>query len=189
MNLTETIVPKSDQINADDLMAAPITVTITGHRRGSAEQPVDFELAEFPGRAYRPSKSMRRVMVSAWGAEAANYAGHRLTLFRNPEIKFGAEKVGGIEIAAMSHIDKALTIALTATRGKRKAFTVQPLKDAAPTAAPYIDPDVITAWVTKFDEATTLEELQGIWGEAKTAGVVTNADVVAAKDRKKAALS
>ena len=127
MDLTASIAPKSDQLNADDLISGPVTVTISEVRAGTAEQPVDVHLVEFPGRAYRPSKSMRRVMVSAWGAEASTYAGHRLTLIRNPEITFGRDKVGGIEIAEMSHIPKPLTVALTATRGKRKNFTVTPL--------------------------------------------------------------
>lgn len=139
MDLTQTIAPKSDQINADDLIPGPITVTIREVAKGSAEQPVDVHLVEYPGRAYRPSKSMRRVMVSAWGANASTYAGRQLTLIRNPEITFGRDKVGGIEIAAMSHIDKPLTVALTATRGKRKNFTVQVLKAAAPAAAPASD--------------------------------------------------
>jgi hypothetical protein len=129
MDMTETIAPRSDQINADDLMAGPVTVTIREVARGSAEQPVDVHLVEFPGRAYRPSKSMRRVMVLAWGPEASAYAGRRLTLVRNPDITFGKDKVGGIEIAAMSDIPKPLTAALTATRGKRRSFTVQPLAD------------------------------------------------------------
>jgi hypothetical protein len=132
MDLTESIAPRSDQINADDLMAGPVTVTIAEVAKGTPEQPVDVRLVEYPGRAYRPSKSMRRVMVSAWGAEASTYAGHRLTLFRNPDIKFGSATVGGIEISHLSHIDKPLTIALTATRGKRKNFTVTPLTEAAP---------------------------------------------------------
>jgi len=127
MDLTESIAPKSDQLNADDLMAGPVTVTIAEVAKGTPEQPVDVRLVEFPGRAYRPSKSMRRVMVSAWGPEASTYAGHRITLFRNPEITFGRDKVGGIEISHLSHIDKPLTVALTATRGKRKNFTVAPL--------------------------------------------------------------
>jgi len=127
VDLTESIAPKSDQLNADDLMAGPVTVTIAEVAKGTPEQPVDVRLVEFPGRAYRPSKSMRRVMVSAWGAEASTYAGHRITLFRNPEITFGRDKVGGIEISHLSHIDKPLTVALTATRGKRKNFTVTPL--------------------------------------------------------------
>jgi len=129
MDLTTTIIPKSDQLNADDLMVTPVTVTIKDVQQGTLEQPVNVNLVEYPGRAYRPSKSMRRVMVAAWGPDTTTYAGHRMTLFRNPEIKFGADKVGGIEISHLSHIDAPLTVALTATRGKRKNFTVQPMVD------------------------------------------------------------
>lgn len=131
MNLTDTITPKSDQINADDLISGPITVTISEVVKGNPEQPVDVRLVEYPNRAYRPSLSMRRVLVSAWGTEGKAYAGRRLTLTRNPDIMFGPNKVGGIEIAAMSDIPKALTVALTAKRGQRKNFTVQVLAAAA----------------------------------------------------------
>ena len=132
MDMTASIAPRSDQLNADDLIAGPVTVTIAEVRKGTDEQPVDVVLVEFPGRAYRPSKSMRRVMVMAWGAEASAYTGRRLTLYRNPEITFGRDKVGGIEISHLSNLERKLTVALTATRGKRKSFTVQPLPDAAP---------------------------------------------------------
>jgi len=140
MDLTETIAPRSDQLNADDLMGGPVTVTIQEVVKGTAEQPVDVRVLEFPGRAYRPSKSMRRVMVMAWGVDSAAYTGKRLTLFRNPEITFGRDKVGGIEIAALSDIPKPLTVALTATRGKRKNFTVQPLPADVP-ASPTVHRD------------------------------------------------
>jgi hypothetical protein len=129
VDLTESIAPKSDQLNADDLMAGPVTVTIVEVVKGSPEQPVDVRLLEYPGRAYRPSKSMRRVMVSAWGKDASAYSGRRLTLYRNPEITFGREKVGGIEISHLSNLAKPLTVALTATRGKRRSFKVDPLPD------------------------------------------------------------
>ena len=191
MDMTTSIIPKSDQLNADDLIAAPITVTIREVKQGNAEQPVDVVLVEFPGRAYRPSKSMRRVMVTAWGAEASNYAGHRLTLFRNPEITFGRDKVGGIEIAAMSHIDKALTVALTATRGKRKNFTVQPLPtETAPTTiAPTLTPEDIATWVELLTKAATTDELLTVWTNAGTAGVARHPEIVAAKDARKKELS
>jgi hypothetical protein len=130
MDLTQSIEPNSSQINADDLLANPRTVTITGVEAGSAEQPVFVHVAEIPDRTWRPSKSMRRVLVTAWGPEAANYIGRRVTLIRNPEITFGPNKVGGIEVSHLSHIEKPLTVALTATRGRRKNFTVQPLTDA-----------------------------------------------------------
>lgn len=127
MDMTNSIIPKSDQINADDLMTGPVTVTIAKVSAGSAEQPVDVHLEEFPGRAFRPSKSMRRVMVAAWGASTDAYTGHRMTLYRDPTIKFGRDEVGGIRISHMSHIDKNLKIALTVTRGKREPFVVEPL--------------------------------------------------------------
>lgn len=110
MDLTNTITPDSTQLNADDLMAGPVTVTVERVSKGSAEQPVDVHLAEFPDRAYRPSKSMRRVMVAAWGKEASTYVGRRLTLYRDPEVTFGRDKVGGIKISGMSNIEKPLTI-------------------------------------------------------------------------------
>ena len=130
MDLTESIAPRSDQLNSDDLITGPVTVTITEVKAGNPEQPVEVHLQEFPGRPYKPSKSMRRVLVQEWGAEASAYTGRRLKLFRNPEITFGRDKVGGIEIAAMSDLPKRLTVSLMVTRGKRKPFSVDPLPDA-----------------------------------------------------------
>ena len=128
MNLTESIAPRSDQINADDLVGGPITYTIREVREGVAESPFDFQLVE-TDRAYRPSKTMRRVIVAAWGPEAANYGGRRLTLYREPSIKFGGTTVGGIRVSHMSHIDKRVEVMLQVTRGKREKFTVDPLPE------------------------------------------------------------
>jgi hypothetical protein len=166
MDLTESIAPRSDQLNADDLISGPVTVTIHEVVPGLAEQPVDVRLVEFPGRAYRPSKSMRRVMVMAWGVDAATYTGRRLTLYRNPEITFGKDKVGGIEISHLSHIEKPLTVALTATRGKRKSFSVKPLPDA-PKQAPQPARD----FLAEAEQAEGDRDLlRALWKAAKDAG-------------------
>lgn len=131
MDITDAAAPKSDQINADDLMSGPRVVTITDVRQGSSEQPVEIITAEFgDGRPYRPGKSMIRVLINAWGPEASTYKGRRLEIYREPEITFGRDKVGGIRIKAMSHIEKRITLALTVTRGKRAPFVVEPLADA-----------------------------------------------------------
>ena len=159
MNLSETIIPKSDQLNADDLMAGALTVTITGVRRGSDEQPVDIDLAEYPGRAYRPSKSMRRVMVSAWGPETAVYVGRRMTLYRDPEVSFGGDTVGGIKISHLSNIPKPMKVALTVTRSRRSPHTVQPLPDAP-----------ARTWAADADALTDADALRALWREAKHAG-------------------
>lgn len=155
MDLTETIAPKSDQLNAEDLLTGPRTFTIEKVTAGTVEQPVNVHLVEMPGRPYRPSKSMRRVMVDAWGKETAPYAGRRLTLYRDPEVTFGRDKVGGVKISHLSHIEKRRTVALTITRGKRAPFTVEPLSDAptAPTAdqvAASTDQAELQAWWAQF---------------------------------------
>ena len=160
MDLTESIAPRSDQINADDLMAGSVTVTISEVRKGTPEQPVDVHLVEYPGRPYKPSKSMRRILVSAWGPDASAYAGRRLTLVRNPEITFGKDKVGGIEISHLSNLAKPLTVALTATRGRRKNFTVAPLAEP-------VKQDWLAIAAQAEGDADTL---RAIWTDARNAG-------------------
>lgn len=133
LDISNTIEPDSSQLNADDLIGKDITVTVREVSKGNAEQPVNIHLIEYPERAYRPSKSMRRVIVAAWGPDASQYAGRSLQLFRNPDIKFGRDTVGGIEISAMSHLDKPLEVPLTVSRGKRRKFVVQPLQQQPQT--------------------------------------------------------
>ena len=133
MDISNTIQPDSTQLNADDMIGQDVVITVREVTQGTSEQPVNIHSHEYPDRAYRPSKSMRRVIVAAWGADASQYAGRQLKLFRNPDIRFGREKVGGIEISEMSHIDKPLEVPLTVSRGKRRKFTVEPLPQQAPT--------------------------------------------------------
>lgn len=136
MDLTESIVPKSDQMDYSDFIAGPKTVTIKEVRPGaSSEQPVEILLAEFD-RPWRPAKSMRRVLVAAWGADSNNYLGRRLTLFGDPSVKWGGIAIGGIRISHVSHITKPLTIALTESKGKRKPFSVDPLPAEKPAPKP-----------------------------------------------------
>lgn len=166
MDMTRTIEPRSDQLNADDLMAGPVTVTITGVTRGTPEQPVNVELAEYPGRPYRPAKSMRRVLVAAWGKDSSVYAGRRLTLYRDPRVRFGREEVGGIRISHLSHITAPMTVMLTVTRGRRAPFTVQPLPD---DETPREDHGGSATVVERIDAATTLDDLRALWDEATAA--------------------
>lgn len=127
MDISTTIEPRSDQVNADDLLIGPRTVTITDVTAGSAEQPVHVHLAEFPGRPWKPSKSMRRVLAAVWGPDASTYIGQRVTLYRDPDVTFGRDKVGGIRISHMTGLSEPRTVSLTVTRGKRRPYTVQPL--------------------------------------------------------------
>jgi hypothetical protein len=128
VDLTESIAPRSDQVNADDLVSGPATYTVREVVQGKAEAPFDFQLVE-TDRAYRPSKTMRRVIVAAWGPKTDAYAGRRLTLYREPSIKFGGVVVGGIRISAMSHIDERVELMVQTSRGKREKFVIEPLPE------------------------------------------------------------
>jgi hypothetical protein len=166
MDLTESIVPKSDQMDYSDFIAGAKTVTIKEVRPGaSSEQPVEIVLSEFD-RPWRPAKSMRRVLVAAWGADSNNYIGRRVTLFGDPSVKWGGIAIGGIRISHVSHITKPLTIALTESKGKRKPFSVDPLPNEAPKPA-----EPPKDWRALADLATgDTDALRALWIDAKANG-------------------
>ena len=81
-----------------------------------------------------------------------------MTLFGDPSITFGKEKVGGIRISHLSNLDRALTVPLTVTRGKRTPFTIQPLIDHATESL--TDAQIAAA--------ETVEELRAMWSRASS---------------------
>lgn len=131
-----TTEPRSDQWNAEDFIGGPRTFTIAGVKVGSAEQKYDIELVEGEGRAWRPPLTVLRILVAAWGDETAQWVGRKVTLYRDPTISFGRDKVGGIRISHMSDLpgDKPFSIMLSESRAKRANHVVRPLDEEAPTA-------------------------------------------------------
>lgn len=133
-DMSSVITPKSDQMNADDLIAGPKTIRVASVEiRGGAEQPVAIRYDGDGGKPYKPCKSMSRLLVFAWGADAKRYVGRSLTLYRDPSVKWGGMEVGGIRISHMSDIEKTFVLSLTATKGQRKPYTVKPLEQGAQT--------------------------------------------------------
>lgn len=131
-DLRDTIVPKSDQLNADDLLTGPMTAKIVRVSRGNAEQPVVVHLDGH--RPWKPCKGMRRVLIAAWTNDGRAWAGKSVTLYRNPEVTYGGVKIGGIEVSHLSDIPERMTIALTVTRGRKRLHTVEPLRVERATA-------------------------------------------------------
>lgn len=129
LNLRDTITPKSDQLNADDLIGTEKTITVTGVKRGdSADQPVSIHYQGDDGRPFKPCKSMRRVLIHCWGDDGHAWVGRSMRLYCDPEVKFGGVKVGGIRIRALSDIEGTQRLSLTITRAKRMPYKVEPLK-------------------------------------------------------------
>jgi len=136
VNIADTIIAKSDQLNADDLMGGAITIEIARVSGASdRDQPINIHYVGDNNKPWKPCKSMRRVIVKAWGVDTSTYVGRRVTLYRDPKVKWGGMEVGGIRISHMSHIE-GFKMALTATRGSKKLYEVKPLPDSAPPAQP-----------------------------------------------------
>lgn len=186
MDITPTLAPKSNQLNADDLITGPRTITITNVTAGSTEQPVAIHFDGDQGRPWYPGKSMRRVLAAAWGRDASQYIGRSLTLFRDPEVSYGGIRVGGVRISHMSNLDGPLSIALTVTRQKRLPYKVQPLavatespRDAAHAACinAGLTEAGITALCQQIGQVATLAQLPEATLAKVAAGSISPATV------------
>jgi hypothetical protein len=130
IDISQTTAPRSDQLNADDLIGGPRTITVTRvAKMKEPDQPIAVYFEGDGGKPYKPGKSMRRVLLRVWGNDGAAYAGRRMTLYRDDAVQFGGVAVGGIRISHMSGISSAVTMALTEKRASRKPFTVKPLPE------------------------------------------------------------
>lgn len=134
-DLRHTIAPKSDQLNADDLIAGPVTVTVIGVRAsaGDPQQPIAIDIGDGL-QPYKPCKSMRRVLIALWGQNGKAWIGRRMTLYCDPSVIYGGVRVGGIRISHMSDIGQDTSLLLTTTRSKRKEYVVKLLTEAKQTA-------------------------------------------------------
>ncbi len=132
-DLRPTIIPKSDQLNAEQLLGGAITVTVTNVAvSDSAEQPVTISYSNDDGRPYKPCKTMRKVLILAWGQDGSAWVGKSMTLYNDPAVKFGGAAVGGIRISHLSGIDRDIAVSLTATKGKKTLHTIKALRTPAP---------------------------------------------------------
>jgi hypothetical protein len=184
--------PKSDQLNADDLVSGPRILTITGVKRGDAQQPVWIDTVET--KPYKPSKGMRRVLVAAWGEHPRDWIGKRLEVYRDDAIMFGGVRVGGIRISAMSGIKADMTFLITTGKGKRTECTVKKLTDKPATSEPPQLTDSEQAYVAdatnEIAAADSLDTLRFVWSEInKDSSEAVKATLAPLKDKRKADLS
>ncbi len=137
--IRDTIKAKSDQLNADDLIGGPITVTVTAVKQGDKDQPA-IVCIDGGHQPFKPCKSMRRILVHAWGEVAASWVGKQMTLYREPSVKWAGEQIGGIRIAALSDIGtEPIVVKMQETRGKRATFEVKPIGSKAKPAPTLLD--------------------------------------------------
>jgi hypothetical protein len=134
MDLTKALAPKTDQIDATDLIGKPPQIfTITAVNENGSEladqQPVNIRLEETP-LFYRPSKGMLRVLADNWGKDVQKWVGRRLELYGDPNVYFGKEKRGGTRISRLSDISSKKTTLINPRGGRGAYWEVKPLPDA-----------------------------------------------------------
>jgi len=129
---------KSDQMNADDLIAAPKTIRITSASIKLGDQPITLSYDGDNGKPYKPCKNMARVIGACLGEDPDLWAGELLTLYCEEEVYYGKDKTGGIRISHASKITTQKKFMLK-ERGKKKEFIVNPMaasKSQKPVVAP-----------------------------------------------------
>ena len=137
-DITESLAPKSNQLDAVDLASGPRDFTITrAEYRPGTEQPVTVYLAEFD-RPWKPGKNMRRVLASCLTPDTDKWAGHRVRLYCDGEVMYAGVKVGGIRISNID-IEKPTKVPLILTKGKSVMWPVDTMPKVAPKAAPAPD--------------------------------------------------
>lgn len=104
--LSDLAAPKSDQLNATDLVSGPMDLTITKISVTSGDQPLSLHADSIPGRPWKPCKTMMRWMSEAWKTdEPSDIVGKTIRVYNDKDVMFGPMKTGGIRISHLSHID------------------------------------------------------------------------------------
>lgn len=158
LDIAHTIIAKSDQLNADDLVGGQVTVTITDVKvADSTEQPVIVHVSG-GHKPWKPCKTMRRLLSAAWSTDASTWIGHSLTLYREPSVKWAGEETGGIRVLAMSHINQGLVIRLTEKKGGKKLeYRIAMLAPDTTSQSHRDGPPDIAAWKVALTERTSLD--------------------------------
>lgn len=180
LDILDTTLVKSDQLNADDLIPGPITVTVSKVSKGEGEQPISVHYEGDNGKPYKPGKTCRRILMGVWGRDASKYVGRSMTLYRDEKVQFGGLIVGGIRISHMSDIGENATLALMVTKGKKKAFTIKPLINRPQSAKAAATPANRTAPASSVSEGGTATD-GGLPGSGAT--TATTSDDVTAEER------
>ena len=129
LDLRNTIIPKSDQLNADQMLGGPMTINVTRVSATSGEQPVTINYQGDGGRPFKPCLTMRKVLVLAWGHDGNKWIGKSMRLYNDPAVKWGKDEVGGVRISHLSDIPSDIKVSLAATKGKKVMNEIKRLAD------------------------------------------------------------
>lgn len=165
IDMSRFVEAKSDQLNADDLIGAPRTITIRRVVGCDGDQPIAIYYDGDGNKPFKPCKTMRRVLLGVWGKYADQYVGRAMTIYRDDSVTFGGLAVGGIRISHMSHIDSDVIVVVNKTKGKKDGIKIQPLKAEVrdlPQTKRQTAEEWTTSHIAEVQNAETLDALADI---------------------------
>lgn len=166
MDVTKAIEPKSDQLNADDLLTGPRTIRIRDVKiQAGQEQPVWIYFDGDNNKPWKSSKTGTRTLAAIWGADASKWIGLHCAIYCDPEVTWGGMKVGGIRVSHMEGLTSARTLMLTKTRGKKGATVIKPLEITQAPAPKPIDRDQLRA---QMEAVSGDKQAKGKWWRGLT---------------------
>lgn len=144
--LDKALSAKSDQLCADDLYGDDRTIKITSVKIFlNQPQPIHIGFEGDDGKPWKPSKTQGRIMKAIWGRDENKWIGKRVTIYREPTVKWSGQEVGGIFISHIEGIDKPTKLVLAESKHKKSPIIVKPLDDEIyipdEPDMPTIDPD------------------------------------------------
>jgi len=158
----KAIEAKSDQMNAVDLVSDMTFKIVRADYKPNDKQTMHLHLEGHEGRPYKPSKGMMRGLWKAWGNDSDNWQDRMITLFCNPTVKWAGKEAGGIQISAISGIDKPLKFNLKLSRSQTVVHTFNVIEYGnAPKQF------IFTHWEHNINEAKTVDEIGVILSQAK----------------------
>ena len=130
LDVTKAIAPKSDQLNGDDLLTGPRTIRFRDITQdlNAEKQNVWIYFDGDNNKPWKPCKTVLRALTIVWKTpNMKNWIGKHVTVFRDPDVVFGASKDGGIRVSHVEGIDSIHSLVLTAKRGKKAITIIKPL--------------------------------------------------------------
>jgi len=154
---------KSDQMNAVDLVSEMTFRIKSADYIPNDQQPVHIHFEGHEGRPYKPSKGMLRGLCSSWGNDTSNWDGKLMSIFCNPTVKWAGKEAGGIQISAISGIQKQFDFPLRLNRSQTIIHSFKVLNDTGENTKQFI----FNHWQNLIETAKSVEEIGNILKQLK----------------------
>lgn len=137
VDISDTLLVKSDRICADDLLAGDLIITVTKADKFTEDTKKRIKIWNdvFPDKCYIPTTGMARAIAMKWGKDSDNWIGKQLQLYREPTVIYAQKEVGGVEVRNMSHIPESFTFMLKVSKYKSRPHTIGVIKGGEVTVA------------------------------------------------------